>query len=276
MEVSTADLALILGVTPRRLQQLAAAKVFLAARHGEWELAASVQAFVKHQVESEAAKHAKTRGKAREKLDQVKAEREALKLDQERAALMPTAEALAILDDIVGVIRTGCAGLPARITRDLALRGKIETELDAILGRAADQLEQRSVALRSGGDDAAAAETLAGASVGREEPHLPAELGKAGAARPDADALCDPVRSGGGKRPIPPGGLVDGGADRQDRGDTRPARREARSAPGARAVRRPDEGLPRRPVRAAPDGDARRGAGPRGQGAARQKEQEDT
>ena len=159
LEVSTADLAQILGVTGRRIQQLENAQVLRSVRHGAWDLRHAVQAFVKYQVDSEAAKYTKTRGKARERLDQVKAEREALKFAQESGRIIPTEEAIAVVDELVGTIRAGFAGLPARVTRDLKQRAAIETEVDAVLTRAADQFSERAAALRARGVfDPAAAE----------------------------------------------------------------------------------------------------------------------
>ena len=102
-------------------------------------------------------------GRAEEKLKAAKAEREELKLAVERRELIPTGEAVAIIDEAVGMIRAGLAGVPARLTRDMTLRGRIETEIDAVLGRAADRFAERAAALGPAGEpDQAAAEDDAG------------------------------------------------------------------------------------------------------------------
>lgn len=169
MQVTTPDLAVILGVTERRVQQLEAAGVFAKAGHGEWDLPAAVQAYIRHRVAAK-TKRTATAGKAEEKLKAAKAAREELKLNVERAALIGTDEALQALDEIMGPLRADLAGVPARVTREMALRDKIENEIDAALGRAADTLAARGAAIRSRGDLGEAAEADDAGPVGEGEP----------------------------------------------------------------------------------------------------------
>jgi phage terminase Nu1 subunit (DNA packaging protein) len=159
LQVTTADLALVLGITERRIQQLEKPGVFRRLGHGEWDLADSVQSYLRHRLQSEIRRRRPpSRGNADEKLKTAKAAREELKLGLEERTLMPTEEAIAVLDDIVGTIRADMAGVPARLTRDMALRGRMETEIDAVFGRAADSFERQESTLRPRGDpDPAAA-----------------------------------------------------------------------------------------------------------------------
>lgn len=62
-------------------------------------------------------------------------------------------DAIGSFDEALGIIRAELSGLPARVTRDLSLRRKFETEIDEILTRAADRLEQAAGDPAPGGDD---------------------------------------------------------------------------------------------------------------------------
>lgn len=78
-----------------------------------------------------------------------------LRIAREEKTIIDTAEAIAAVDDVVGGIRADLAGLAARVTRDIALRQKIEREIDGILTAAADRFEQRASDLRTRGEVAA-------------------------------------------------------------------------------------------------------------------------
>lgn len=163
MQVSTEDLAQVLGLTPRRLQQLENTGVLVRLAHGEWDLAASVQAYVQHRVKGQTDRRRRSTGEpgsAEAKLKAAKAGREELKLAQEMGELIPTEEAIAILDEVIGTLRADLAGVPARLTREMTWREKIEAEIDAALGRSADLFAKRAEALqpRSEPDQAAEAD----------------------------------------------------------------------------------------------------------------------
>lgn len=65
-------------------------------------------------------------------------------------ALIDTADAISLVDEILGIIRSGFSGLPARMTRDLTERAKMEGEIDAILNRASARLVKKGGDLRAG------------------------------------------------------------------------------------------------------------------------------
>ena len=64
--------------------------------------------------------------------------------------LIPMEEAIEAMDELVGVVRSEAASVPARITREVPLRRKIEAEVDAMLNRIADALTLRSKAIETG------------------------------------------------------------------------------------------------------------------------------
>lgn len=169
MQVSTADLAIVLGIGDRRIQQLEVAGVLRKLEHGEWDLPAAVQAYVQHRLQAK-TKRTATAGKAEEKLKAAKASREELKLAVERRGLIPLDEAIAMLDELVGMLRADLAGVPARLTRDMVLRERVETEIDGALNRVADRCDERAAALAPHADSAPAAGEDDAGPVGGGEP----------------------------------------------------------------------------------------------------------
>ncbi len=57
----------------------------------------------------------------------------------------------AMIDELCGVFRTELSGLPARVTRDVALRRTIEREINGMLGRIADIAEANAARLEGAG-----------------------------------------------------------------------------------------------------------------------------
>lgn len=73
--------------------------------------------------------------------------------------LIPIDEASQAMDLVVGAVNSELTGLPARVTRDVALRQKIEDELNGSKGRIAAALRKGQSAAQSGrGLDGADAE----------------------------------------------------------------------------------------------------------------------
>lgn len=149
MEVSTADLAEVLGVSERRIQQLASIKVFRRLTHGEWLLPECVQAFIEHKVKSETARLNKTVATGADRLKEVKARREELKLAREERELVPLADALFAMDRVVGIAALEVNNVPARYSRDLDERERLQAEIDDALHKVADTVAECAAALRA-------------------------------------------------------------------------------------------------------------------------------
>ena len=149
MEVSTADLAEILGVSARRIQQLAVAGVLRRQSHGEWVLPESVQAFVEHKVQSEIKRLSKGEANGADRLKEIKIRREALKLAREERELVPLADAIYAMDQVAGTVALQVNNIPARYTRDLDERDRLQAEIDDVLKTVADRIEKCGAALRA-------------------------------------------------------------------------------------------------------------------------------
>lgn len=154
MEVSTAVLAEILGVSERRIQQLAGDGVLRRQAHGEWVLSESVQAFLKYRLQSETRRLTKQVATGADRLKEVKARREELKLAREERELVPLADALYAMDRVAGTLALEVNNVPARYTRDLDERDRLQIAIDDVLRTVADRVAECGVALRADSDAA--------------------------------------------------------------------------------------------------------------------------
>ena len=72
-----------------------------------------------------------------------------LRTAQRAHILCETDEALALADDVFGILRSELSGLPAMVTRDLEIRSEIEKGVNEILNRTAKRLATRAQDLRA-------------------------------------------------------------------------------------------------------------------------------
>jgi hypothetical protein len=75
-----------------------------------------------------------------------------MRMAREDNRLIEVEEAIAVTREIVGLARNEFAGLPARVTSDIPLRRKIETEVNASFQRIKDRHTKRASALRRSGE----------------------------------------------------------------------------------------------------------------------------
>lgn len=144
--------AKLLMMTPHRIRQLVSEGWIPKAARNAYPLVGLVQGYIRF-LKDEQRRANKVQAESR--VRDARAREIELRIAEREGRLIETAEALTTLDEILGQIRSDLSGAPARITRDLSLRGQIEVELDRVLDRAADHLQQKASALRAGGDAAA-------------------------------------------------------------------------------------------------------------------------
>jgi hypothetical protein len=76
-----------------------------------------------------------------------------LRIAERERVLMRTAEAIAFIDELIGVCTAELAGLPARVAgRDRALRQRVDGEVHRLRGKLADKVAKLNP--RDGGPDA--------------------------------------------------------------------------------------------------------------------------
>jgi hypothetical protein len=84
-------------------------------------------------------------------LRRLKAEALELKIAREAGELMVYAEHCEIIDEICALVRWELEALPARLSRDIIERRRIELAINETLNRLADQLEERAKAAETQG-----------------------------------------------------------------------------------------------------------------------------
>lgn len=127
--VSTAVLSGLLDVSPRWVQKLADDGVFRSESKGKWNATECVPAFLRHRVAQEVAKVASKAGGAAEQFVQAKSKAVEMRTAREDGSLIELAEAVEIVDEVIGTTKAGFGGLPARLTRDAAERAAMETAI---------------------------------------------------------------------------------------------------------------------------------------------------
>lgn len=155
--ISLAQASRLLGLTDRRVQQLAKEGYIPKPSRGMYPLVGAVQGYIRF-LRDEARKGSQAE-------NGLKATRQAeieMRMAEKRRDLVARAEANAAMDEVVGEINEQFGGFPARVTRDAAFRREIEKALDVSINAIADRLAGAKRALATGGaDDPAQAEDVA-------------------------------------------------------------------------------------------------------------------
>ncbi len=157
-EVSVAELGKVLGIGEHWLQQLEGRGVLRKSARGRYPLAASVQAYTQFKVESEVARSIPEETSPGERVKAERARKLKLENDERELLLVAMPDALATLDVIVGSLKSDLAGVPARVTDDVAWRRRIEDGIESVLRDFADRARKAGDALAQGRDPYSAVE----------------------------------------------------------------------------------------------------------------------
>lgn len=152
LKVTTSVVTEALGLTLARLGQLVSDGWIPRAARNQYQLVPAVQGYIRFLKDDQ---RRASKSAVQSRAQEARAKEIELRIAREEKTIIDTAEAIAAVDDVVGGIRADLAGLAARVTRDIALRQKIEKEIDGILTAAADRFEQRASDLRTSGEVAA-------------------------------------------------------------------------------------------------------------------------
>lgn len=146
----------LLGITERWVRHLETQGFIVKASYGKYDLAESIQGYVRYVRESEVDGADTPASTSREMFEAERARKLKLENDQKEGLLVETPDALAAVDLIFGEVRTSLAGLPGRITDDVAERRRIEDVIDHLLADIADRMAKAGAALEEGRDPLAA------------------------------------------------------------------------------------------------------------------------
>ena len=176
----------LLTITDRWVRTLVERGFIPAPIDGRVELGAAVAGYIKS-LKDEGRRNSNVATASR--VQEMRAQEIELRIAKTTRALIPVEDAYASIDAIMGPLKSELVGLPSRITRDLALREKIETEIDATLVRALDRIEETRFAFGSGLDPFEAIDEAPTRSLGSDKPSLPRKQRVSRSKRSDLNAL---------------------------------------------------------------------------------------
>lgn len=136
--VSSAELARVLRLSPRRIEQLAGEGIALRLGRGQYDLAESVGRYCDHlRAAAESATSTASAALTEERLKALRLRR----AERERQ-LIPTEEALDVVTRLTGSFVAALGGLPAQISDKSPERRRIAAVIDVTRQRLADEFSE--------------------------------------------------------------------------------------------------------------------------------------
>lgn len=126
--ISRKEAAAMLEIDPSRISQLVSLGYIQAVKPGRMTIAAAARGYAKYWQEK-ASETTKTSAESR--VRDARAQEIEMRNAERMRTLIPLDEALAIMDEYAAVVREAMDSIPARVTRDLPVRRKIEAEVNA-------------------------------------------------------------------------------------------------------------------------------------------------
>jgi phage terminase Nu1 subunit (DNA packaging protein) len=147
--------AKLLMVTPEWVRRLTKDGWISKADRGRYRVVDVVQGYIRF-LRDEARRFSKSAAHSR--LQDILARKEELNIAQTERELVPLADAMTLVDEIAGTVVARVNAIPARMTRNMDERARLQREVDEALAEVADRIGKLGHAFRSGQDDPAADE----------------------------------------------------------------------------------------------------------------------
>ena len=164
--LTVGQVAKMLDVTPRFVQILVKDGFIRQEKRGEYrvlDVVRGLKAYYEDRLDQASKKSAANRA------SDARTRQIEQQMEIRTRTLVPRSDFYRAQDFVIAQHRSEISGLPARVTRDVPLRRKIEEEIDRIFARTAERIERAAHALEEGGAVLdALGETNAG-PVGGEE-----------------------------------------------------------------------------------------------------------
>ena len=176
--VGLATLALWANRSDETVLKLKRAGVIEVIGQGRYRLRECLTRIDEHRS-AEERRTTKSAGESR--LKDKRAEEIDMRLEERSGALIAEAraEALAIVDEFAGPLRSDLMSIPARVTKDLTLRRQIETEIDDAFGAASKRVGGAADGAGAPRRAMGAKAPAAPGRVGKRKPRVPAKRGRA-------------------------------------------------------------------------------------------------
>ena len=147
--VSLSEMALVLGLTSRRIRQLVDEGIIITEAENKYPLSATVQAYIKflsNKLPSEEdTKMERAKRSAEIKLKIAKADRAKMETDELKGNMHRSDDVRMITEDMLYAIRNGLVALPGRLAVDVAACGNaaeayevIKKEVHTLMGEIAE------------------------------------------------------------------------------------------------------------------------------------------
>lgn len=168
--ISIAQAARLLMISEERIRQLQKqGYIPRLDKRGVVPLVGAVQGYLRYLKDDE-RRSAKSAADSR--VRDARALEIELRIAERARDLIPWEDALADMAELAALVRAELAGLPARLTRSLDERGKIETEIDGVLARLSERAAQKAQSLGAGRRDPDAEPEAAARSMGAAQSGL--------------------------------------------------------------------------------------------------------
>lgn len=179
--LTAGEASTLLGITDRQIRALAAAGKIPKAARGRYRLGDLVPGYL---ATLAAERQRQAGGAADTDFRRLRSAELSLRVDERSHRLETEAEAVAlsVIDDAGGALRAALAAVASRVTRDLAIRSRIEKEIDLALDHVAQRLEASADRAPPAGQPAPPPARAVPRRMGRGEPRVRAERRPAGAA----------------------------------------------------------------------------------------------
>lgn len=131
----------LLMLTPVRIRQLVAEGHIPKAARNQYNLVGLVQGYIKFLRDED---RRSTKNAAENSLKVARQREVELRIAVQTRALIELSEHYEIVDELLGLLIAGLSSLPARVTKDIALRRTIETECDRIRSDLSKRSEEKA------------------------------------------------------------------------------------------------------------------------------------
>lgn len=145
--VTQTELSGRMGLTTRWIFDLTKDGVFQQLEGKKYDLCAAMLAYGEYKVGKAVEKKAPS---ATDNLTKRKEDLIARRLAREDRTIIEMSEAMDTVDFITGAFNEAFSGLPARLTRDIQERKRIEAICDGVRTKLSEQFDEQRDALRSG------------------------------------------------------------------------------------------------------------------------------
>lgn len=146
-EISASDLGNILGISERRVRQLAAEGKIPKPARGKFDGPACVRAVLEA---ARADRPESALEKARARAIDARARAQEIKIAREERELISMEEAMAAIEEVTAAFVVGIESLPTRLTRNMQIRAELEEMIFNVREEVADKIGKRAENLRKG------------------------------------------------------------------------------------------------------------------------------